>query len=99
MDIAPAAVPGNVAQRWQERTSIPLSDVATSQEENDNIDILIGADYIHQFLKEKLEQDGEVAYKSAFGLVLSGQEESLLRRNQHPETQQWSRMSKALWLT
>jgi len=59
------------ARRWQERGILTVSDVE-GHERNEVVDILIGADYANKFLEERIISDGETAWKTAFGGVLSG---------------------------
>ena len=60
--------PTEVVQRWRER-SIEVSDANST--DSSEIWLLIGADYANQFLKEQRIVDGEVAWLSSFGWLLS----------------------------
>ena len=62
-------VPTKVVQRWRER-GIEVSDANST--DSSEIWLLIGADYANQFLKEQRIVDGEVAWLSSFGWLLSG---------------------------
>ena len=68
LDICP--VPTYVARWWHEKGGMELSDVTRGEDET--VSILIGADYLHTFLKGRVERNGEIAFETDFGLVLSG---------------------------
>ena len=57
-------------QRWRKR-GVEVSDTA-GRCSSEDIQMLIGADYANQFLQEKKEVEGEVAWRTNFGWVLSG---------------------------
>ena len=59
-----------LGQRWRSR-GVEVSD-STGRCPSEDIQILIGADFANQFLQEKKEVEGEVAWKTNFGWVLSG---------------------------
>ena len=58
-----------IVRRWRSR-GIEVSD--SEEKSRGKIHLLIGADYVNQFLKEQIVVEGEVAWKSSFGWVLSG---------------------------
>ena len=58
-----------IVRRWRSR-GIEVSD--SEEISGGKIHLLIGADYVNQFLKEQIVVEGEVAWKSSFGWVLSG---------------------------
>ena len=53
------------------RDQVEISD-AEGRCANDNIQLLIGADFANKFLHEKTEVNGEVAWRTSFGWVVSG---------------------------
>ena len=57
-------------QSWRSR-GVEVSD-STGRCPSEDIHMLIGADYANQFLQEKKEVGGEVAWRTNFGWVLSG---------------------------
>ena len=75
-DLALGIAPHSEAlvRRWKER-GVELSDVR-QKHVNEEIHLLIGADYVNQFLINKMEVDGEVAWQTLLGWVLSGPEAS-----------------------
>ena len=71
MNLCIPPVPYPLVQRWRNR-GVEISDPVGSKDDSQDIQILIGADYMNKFLLEKREIDGEVAWLSSFGWVLSG---------------------------
>ena len=57
-------------QRWRNR-GVEVNDSA-GRCSSEDIQMLIGADHANQFLQEKKEVEGEVAWRTNFGWVLSG---------------------------
>ena len=68
LDLNIQRVRREVEEKWKDR-GICISDSCASG--ISNVHILIGADYVNNFLLEKVV-DGEVAWKTALGWVLSG---------------------------
>lgn len=65
-------VPQDVAQRWRECGIQLVSDTRQHSASKEAVAILTGADYSNHFLKEKVEEEGEVAYSTVLAWVLSG---------------------------
>ena len=59
-----------VIERWKNR-GVELSENEL-HDDSRGIELMIGADYINKFLIEKKVVDGEAAWLSNFGWVLSG---------------------------
>ena len=55
-----------------------------------DIQVLIRADYANQLLQEKIEIEGEVAWKTNFGRVPSGKAHSLRNASVFTQHQDWS---------
>ena len=70
LDLNIPKIPHAVQKLWEER-GVMLSDGSDSQT-MDAIHVLIGADYVNLFIHEKKVVDGDVAWKTDFGWVLSG---------------------------
>ena len=70
LDLNIPKIPHAVQKLWEER-GVMLSDDSDSQT-MDAIHVLIGADYVNLFIHEKKVVDGDVAWKTDFGWVLSG---------------------------
>ena len=65
-----SVVSTELRERWKKR-GVEESDSA-GRCSSEDIQTLIGADYANQFLQEKKEVEGEVAWRTTFGWVLSG---------------------------
>ena len=63
-------ISADVIQRWRDR-GIEVSD-HEGKFDSENIQVLIGADFANKFMHDKKEVEGEVAWRTSFGWVLSG---------------------------
>ena len=65
-------MPNEVVERWH-HYGVEVSDRQENAQGCDaNVQMLLGADCVNQFLRHKIERNGQVAWFSEFGWVLSG---------------------------
>ena len=70
MNLDIPTISADVIQRWRDR-GIEVSD-HEGKCDSENIQMLIGADFASTFMHDQKEVEGEVAWRTSFGWVLSG---------------------------